>query len=481
VVAMNTSAEELLRPEVYSAAMSDPGHPLHTIAELDAMPSTLAAPMFAGGNLVGVLVLHQDRSYRFDAEDHRVVRIFAQEAGLAIRTQALLDEAQHRADALESSEGRYRAFVQQITDAMFRLDTAGVVEEVSDFGVALLGKSREELLGHTVCAFVAQPDREALRRAVAEAAEGRSCELSINVAQSSGKARVAIFRLGPLTHKDTVVGIIGVARDDTDRRALQGKVLVREKLASVGLLSAGVAHEIYNPLSFLVSNLDTLEEDVRARRDGNSQFSLEEYLEMLGECREGTRRIRTIVSNLRQFSLEGTEVDHQEVLLNQTVESATWMVYLSARMRTHIQLELDPDVGMVECLPGQVVQSVAQLLSNAIRASLAVDRSAPEVVLQTVRAGDFVEIRVIDRGCGIPAEDLIYVAEPFFTTNDSEGAGVGLTIVLDTARHHGGTLRLRSAEAGGTVATLILPVRQDPDLRREEALDLGRNSSATPP
>ncbi len=480
VVTMNTSASELLLPEVHDEAIANPAHPLHRIADLDAMPSTLAAPMSAGGSLVGVLVLHQDRSYRFDAEDHRVVRIFAQQAALAIRTQTLLDQTQARADALASSEGRYRAFVQQITDGMFRLSADGLLQEVSDFGVALLGAARSDLVGAPLLDRVAESDRASLSDAISRAAGGQSCELSVNVNHEAG-SRVAIVRMGPLRHNDDIVGIIGVARDDTDRRALQGKVLMREKLASVGLLSAGVAHEIYNPLSFLVSNLQTLKEDLRGTVSGAApRFDAAEHLEMLTECQDGTARIRTIVSNLRQFSLEGSDVEFQQVDLNQSVESATWMVYLRARLRTHIQLHLDPEVGTVECMPGQVVQSVAQLLSNAIKASLAVDRTAPEVLLQTVRDGDYVEIRVIDRGCGISPADLAHVADPFFTANGGDGAGVGLTIVLDTASHHGGTLRLRSAEEGGTAATLILPVRQDVALHRERALDLGLPQAPPP-
>ena len=470
VVVMNTTCQELLLPEVYDRALADSTHPLHRIAELDAMPSTLAAPMLAAGDLVGVLVLHQDRSYRFDAEDHRVVRIFAQEAGLAVRTQSLLDEAAARADALETSEGRYRSFVRQISDAMFRLSPEGVVEEVSDFGIELLGADRETIVGQPLSDRVATTDRPLLEEKIAEAAAGASCELDVTVARDGGASRVATVRLGPLTLKDRVAGVIGVARDETHRRALQGRLLMREKLASVGLLSAGVAHEIYNPLSILVSNLELLDEDLRLEATA-ARFGNAERLEMLRECGEGTSRIRTIVANLRQFSLEGSDVDFQAIDLNGTVESATWMVYLRARTRTHIQLDLDPDVALVECLPGQIVQSVAQLLSNAIRASLLVDRTVPEVLLQTRRDTDYVEIRVIDRGCGIEPDLLSRVAEPFFTTHD-DGAGVGLTIVLQTAERHGGTLRLRSSPDEGTEATLVLPLRQSSHLRRAVTLDV---------
>lgn len=482
VVFQNTTSDDILLPAALRAARSDEGHPLHRLVELDAMTSTLAAPMQAGGELVGVLVLHQDRSYRFDTEDHRVVRIFAQEAALAIRTQALLDDAQSQAEALRQSEGLYRSFVRQISDAMFRLSPGGDLEEVSDFGVDLLGQGREALLGRPLEQMFAGADRQAVRDALDAARQGQSSELALNLAVGDAEARVAVVRMGPLMLGDRVAGIIGVGRDDTDRRALQGKLLMREKLASVGLLSAGVAHEIYNPLSFLVSNLDTLSEDLRADANGaQQQFTTAERLEMLAECRDGTERIHSIVSNLRLFSLEGSDLDFRSTDINQTVESATWMVYLRARLRTHVALDLDPTLEEVECLPGQIVQAVAQLLSNAIHASLLVDRTAPEVRLKTSRVGDYVEIRVTDRGCGIPADELLLVVEPFYTTNNSTGAGVGLTLVLEAAERHGGLLRLRSSPGSGTSAVLVIPTRQAPELRLPNRLDLGASEPASAP
>jgi two-component system NtrC family sensor kinase len=265
----------------------------------------------------------------------------------------------------------------------------------------------------------------------------------------------------------------------------QSHLVQNEKLASLGQMVAGVAHEINNPLSFVANNVAVLQRDLKALgkllefyiqandtiaaqqpelsteiRDLSEQidlaYTLPNLQDLLGRSREGLRRIQQIVKDLRDFA-RLDESDLHEVDLNEGIRS-TANIILGLARKQQVKVEMDlADLPTVAVFPAKINQVVMNLLSNAIQAS----REKTSVTIRSRREGDNIVIQVIDQGSGIPAYILDRIFDPFFTTKPpGEGTGLGLSISYGIVQDHGGTIDVQSEEGKGTTFTVSIPVRR---------------------
>ena len=214
-----------------------------------------------------------------------------------------------------------------------------------------------------------------------------------------------------------------------------------ERMAVVGTLAAGVAHEINNPMAFLSSNLNRLEELWRKPEDG------EEALEILGECQEGADRVRATVTEL--LSLARRDERHREpVDLAEVVGSVLRMVRYEARNRALLVRDLAscPPLTGDRRLLGQVVLN---LLMNGLQAIAPGHPERNRVVVRTRDLGDRVRLQVEDTGCGIAEGLREAIFDPFFTTKEpGEGTGLGLAVTRKIVREHRGEIRAESFGPG---------------------------------
>jgi two-component system, NtrC family, sensor kinase len=251
-----------------------------------------------------------------------------------------------------------------------------------------------------------------------------------------------------------------VGKAYAELKATQAQLVQSAKMASLGELVAGVAHEINNPLSFATSHLDTarrlmnkLEPECRPQLSAASVETWERAQSRLREMATGLERIGELVVKLRTFS-RLDEGEQKKVSMRECVESV--LMILGHRMGDRIVVEKrlgEPD--QIECFPGLLNQALLNLLSNAIDA---ID-GAGSITVETGADGDAYVIEVRDTGHGIPDELRERVLEPFFTTKPvGQGTGLGLSITYSIIRKHGGTLTLSRGEAGGTVAAIRLPM-----------------------
>jgi len=283
------------------------------------------------------------------------------------------------------------------------------------------------------------------------------------------------------------------ARSGTDELDLQ-----REKMASIGLLAAGVAHEINNPMGFIHANLFQMAEyvhDLRglweqvdvliklagegaveaARREARSlaaaceekdlQFLLSDLAKAIRESQEGSERIRHIVQDLRDFShLDGAERSLADV--NQCIESTARIVW--PMMKHRVELVRDyGELPAVWCRPMQLKQVFMNLLVNAYQAieELAAPRGGVgRIRLETRALPQGVRIRIGDNGPGIPRENLERIFDPFFTTKRvGAGTGLGLSTCYRIIERHGGRIRAENSAAGGAVFEVELPLALEED------------------
>jgi two-component system NtrC family sensor kinase len=247
-------------------------------------------------------------------------------------------------------------------------------------------------------------------------------------------------------------------------QAKQQQLVQSAKMASLGELVAGIAHEINNPLAFVVSHLTTVgkslakvEAELKPAESEAAKDHWERAQLRLREIEVGVERIRELVLKLRAFS-RLDEGEQKQVSIRECVASV--LTILGHRFEGRIQVRTYlgvPDV--IDCFPSLLNQALLNLVSNAIDAI----EGEGSITITTGADGDSYVIAVADTGHGIPEHLRQRVLDPFFTTKPlGKGTGLGLSITYSIVQRHNGTLELASAEGGGTVVTIRFPLNQRP-------------------
>lgn len=261
----------------------------------------------------------------------------------------------------------------------------------------------------------------------------------------------------------------------------QSQLLQSEKMAAVGQLAAGVAHEINNPVGFVSSNLGSLASYVnrlfellaayeqleralpgdhparqavaQAREAAEIDYLREDIPDLLRESMEGLARVKHIVNDLKDFS-RADEGEWQETDLNRGLESTLNVVWNEIKYKAQVVRELG-ELPKVRCIPAQINQVFMNLLVNAAQA---ID-SMGTITLRSGAGERAVWVEIADTGKGMPAEVMARIFEPFYTTKPvGKGTGLGLSISADIVKRHRGTLTVRSRPGEGTCFRLELPL-----------------------
>ena len=243
-------------------------------------------------------------------------------------------------------------------------------------------------------------------------------------------------------------------------RRAQNDLIRSEKLASMGRLVAGIAHEINNPVNAVINTLAPLEEAIKtmaAERDGDAAArGAGEAQEMLRVVQRGAARTKAIVQALHNYS-RGDEQRPRELVVARSVDDT--LDLLRHRLRNvRVEKEIDPELRL-HGFPGQIDQVFMNLISNAAQA-LGTRDSGGTIRIAARKQAEDVEITVADDGPGIPADVIPKIFDPFFTTKDvGEGSGLGLSIVHGIVDRHGGRIMVESQVGTGTTFRIVLPVR----------------------
>lgn len=241
---------------------------------------------------------------------------------------------------------------------------------------------------------------------------------------------------------------IEVQRDVTETRELEAQFRHQEKMASLGLVAAGIAHDLGNPLASLSTELELLEEEREAS-------VLRESLGVLGKhVARMTRTLRGIVDFARRRGEDVTDV----VLADAVDDSVRLVCHDPRWARVHLETRLAPDLPAVTMVEDQLVLVLVNLLLNAVDAI----SERGTIRISGERGEGNVTLRVEDDGAGMPAEVLGRATSPLFTTKgDRHGTGLGLSVCERVVRAAGGELKLASTPGRGTVVSVVLPVRKE--------------------
>lgn len=397
---------------------------------------------------------------------------------------------------LEQSQQFIFSVLSAMSDVLVVCDAQGLIEETNAALCELVGRSDQQLRGTSLYDLLSDEASVARARAVmanrSPTRRGESIELGLRGA--AGDSVPVDANCTPrFAASQRRVGTVLVARPTAEiRRAYQElrtahealkrtqqQLLHSEKMASLGRLVAGVAHELNNPISFVLGNVhalsrysERLRDYLQAVHEGRTPAELQalrtklrvphildDLPSLLEGTLEGAQRTADIVNGLKRFSAVDAET-RQEVDLNQVVDRA--VLWVGKGAPRNVQLHWQPGAAcQVSGNAGQLQQVVMNLVHNALDATSELRDRAPEVRVTVDEVDAGYRVRVEDNGPGIAEADLSRVFDPFFTTKAvGKGTGLGLSISYGIVERHGGALRAENLPQGGARFEITLP-RQD--------------------
>ena len=430
------------------------------------------------------MMLSDDRESAWREVIQRVDEVYSD----LIRYEADLER---KNSELEEAQGFISSVIESVSDILIVCDGAGRILQVNPAFLRLVGRAQDDAVGRNLSEFLVEENREKALGIVSSGAQGRVDECELRFASEHGPSDVfAVVCSTRFDHRSRRAGAVLTGRPigelrrayealhqaHLDLQQAQRKLIEQEKMASLGRLVAGVAHELNNPISFVYGNIHTLDR-YRKRLDRYfAEIDLEggacDLRELRGRYRidaimhdltsliegtlEGATRISEIVRNLRRLSFTSTG-ETQAVELGKVIATAANWAARTRLSKARISLDIQ-EGATVRGAEGQIHQIAVNLIENALDAVRA--SQDPEVSIRVRRVGAEIEWTVADNGPGIPDAIHDKVFEPFFTTKSvGDGTGLGLWISYSIAREHGGSIVASNRPEGGALFTVMLPAR----------------------
>jgi two-component system NtrC family sensor kinase len=346
--------------------------------------------------------------------------------------------------AMTDPDGRVVSWNRALAELTGRPESEGVGQKLADwlttFGVRDLADIMERVAS----------EREAIR-----------CE--VRLPGAAGALAAAAFNVMPVRGPDGApVAVLAAGHDLTAMRALQNQVLHAEKLATVGQIAAGVAHEINNPLTSIQMCVEAVFRKATLATEGRVPNLIEPIdVERLRKIQDGAERIRKFSRDLTTYARPSGR-DVEDVSLNEVVEHAlSFCEPVLYDGKAVLVRELSPDLPKVRVVRDHIMQVVTNLVSNAAQA---LSEEGGSVTVRTFRSGGAsVGLAVSDDGEGIRQEDQARVFDPFFTTKPAgRGTGLGLTVVRNIVLAHAGGISFQSQIGSGTTFVVSLPFGTNP-------------------
>jgi PAS domain S-box-containing protein len=405
-----------------------------------------------------ILLSEIDVTFRHEAEE--VVRRVYSELESRVRERTL------DLERLNRELGEERQFVSAVVETVGSLlivtDAYGTIVRANRALCELTGYRPEELTGHPIWEMLlAQPEAETVERAFAEHGPRFHVVMPKNIEgllrTKNGEPRiVSLTNAALLDSSGLTEYVIAAGVDVTDRKEIQLRLQISDRMASIGTLAAGVAHGINNPLAYVIANLDYVRNKLALPWNELPPEDVREVRELLDESLEGADRVRRIVGDLRSFSRQADD-RVQAVDLTSVIERALNMAMNEIRHRARVVLKLDP-MPRVLGTESKLSQVVLNLLVNAAQAIEAGNVDNNSITVRTLldKHGR-PRLEIQDTGVGIPEEYLRRVFDPFFTTKPvGVGTGLGLSISHRIVSEFGGEIGIESQHQHGTLVWMAL-------------------------
>lgn len=391
---------------------------------------------------------------------------------------------------LEEAQTFISSVLASVSDILIACSSDGMIKKANPAFLTLLGMNESEVIGTRFFDYVVPEDRKEAERLASAGQQGRVLEGDLRFRTVDGREECLAMRCATLFDgRRRRFGAVLTGRPISELRQAyqalhlahrelqqaQKRLIEQEKMASLGRLVAGVAHELNNPISFVYANIYTLDRyrknlvlyldavhrgaDAREIETLRSKLKIDSILADIDPLLEGTiegaDRISDIVKNLRRLSFSKT-AERQPVDLDRLLRNAAHLAIRSKNSLADVVVDSRPGL-IVNAHEGQIHQVVVNLIDNALDATAR--SAAPKVRISAVRLDSAIEIRIADNGPGIAEEDMGKIFEPFFTTKSvGEGTGLGLWISFSIVEDYGGTITAHNGEGGGAEFRVVLPL-----------------------
>ena len=412
--------------------------PLHAVA---------IVPVQRGGERIGAVTIASARREAFTPLQLERVEAMSDLLSVALANAELFE-------TMRQAEWRFRTLFRAAPDAVLTvLQTTGRVREANDAVREVFGLEPHQVVGRSLADLVVDEDRASLERMLANAfagAPGRTEVQVVDPTQPDAPCKVVALAASRLPEADPPSALL-IGRDMTHERQMHARLMESDRLAAVGELVAGVAHEVNNPLSSISAFAQLL------LRDSTLSAQQRESIEVI---RAETTRASQVVKDLLAFARR-SEPQRVPLDLNAVVTRSLRMrQYQFDETGVRVETDLADDLPSVMGDARQLQQVCLNLLTNAIQAMSA---GGGTLRVRSRREGDVVRLEVADSGPGMAPHVRQHVFEPFFTTKkEGEGTGLGLSVSYGIVTAHGGTIELVETGPQGTTFRVTLPAGDSP-------------------
>lgn len=427
----------------------------HSAGRLDLnyyLPCRVANREGGGTRTVAVIGLGRTDDGDFlSSEDMELLESLAGYIGIAIQNAQLYRRLEQKITEFESLKEFHENIVESINVGVFAVDLDGRIESWNTQMEGMFAKPRMEVL-HQPLSAVLPPDFVARFNSV-DKEQGTHTLYKFRLMLPNGDVRIANIAIAPLVTRNFVaVGRIILVDDITDRMQLEAQLTQAEKLSSIGLLAAGVAHEVNTPLAVISSYTQMLTKHMRDD---------ERLATVLEKITQQTFRASEIVNGLLNFSrtsgAEFTSVDLNELLR----DTVTLLEHQFKTSQIRVETNLEPHLSRIHGNQGKLQQVILNLMLNAKDAMFGTPNATLKIA--TFNGAGRVLMRIQDSGGGIEREHLHRIYDPFFTTKtkpqvgEHKGTGLGLAVTYGIMQEHAGKIHVESELGVGTAFQLEFP------------------------
>ena len=426
----------------------------------------------AGMSTIAVLGLGRTGEGDFlSSEDMELLESLAGYIAIAIQNAQLYRRLEQKIFDFERLRDFNENIVESINIGVFAVDLHDCIESWNAQMEVMYATPRSEALRRHVSAVFSPELQAEFDRLRGE--QGVCTLYKFRLPTPTGESRTANITIAPLLNRDMhAVGRIIIVDDITDRINMETHLAQAEKLSSIGLLAAGVAHEVNTPLAVISSYAQMLSKQLLGKQLGLDTDSRDRLQPVLEKITQQTFRASEIVNGLLNFSRLGS-VEFAQVDVNAMVRDT--VLLLEHQMRSSavaVELQLANGLPAIAGNRGKLQQVLVNLILNARDAMPA---SGGHVHLSTTATSKGVEIRVADNGAGMPEEVVRKIYDPFFTTKSNpadgqrKGTGLGLAVTYGIVQEHSGTIEVTSTVGEGTVFRLEFPAVEGTPARLSDA------------
>lgn len=408
---------------------------------LDGMASRLAVPLISEKRRIGVLEVASPGKTAFSEDDQKLLMIFAGHSATLIRNARLygqvMTERNFRENILESSP-----------NSMIAINLKKEISSINRRTEEMFAVNRSQVAGCRATEVFG----EEIGRIVDLALDEHAVVNRKEIRRNGGKGSAAILGVTSSllrNHQGSLIGAMLIVRDLTEEKKTEDLIRRLDRLTSLGQMSAGIAHEIRNPLASIYFNVQLLAKKLPATDPTRS---------LLGDTQEGINRIRALVKGMLDFAKPSLPSLKHCALAPIIHESIALIDSQLKKNKVAVRLALKDDLPQILCDPHQIQQVVVNLLLNAMDAMPAggrIDLTATFVAPPAQPCGQVI-LRCTDHGQGIAPDSLASIFNPFFTTKP-EGTGLGLSIVHKILEQHQAVVDVTSQEGRGTTFVLKFP------------------------